>query len=184
MKIRTDFVSNSSSSSFIVISNTNLEKLDFYGQTITVPSPEQGNCEFGWQFKEYRSFGAKLNFCALLITDAKRLSRSIEYYKKYLENHNISNWEIDYTKRMISDMQACYNKYENMQNMLIDVCKNMFNLNIEIINPEDEGLFAYIDHQSSIYENPDNARMFNSDIDLYNFLVSKDSYISTGNDNK
>jgi hypothetical protein len=70
-----------------------------------------------------------------------------------------------------------------MQNMLINVCKNMFNLNIEIINPEDEGLFAYIDHQSSIYENPENARMFNSDIELYNFLASKDSYISTGNDN-
>jgi hypothetical protein len=184
MKIRTDFVSNSSSSSFIVISNTNLEKLDFYGQIITVPSPEQGNCEFGWQFKEYYSFGAKLNFCALLITDAKRLNRSIEYYKEYLENHNISNWEIDNIKRMISGMQACYDKYENMQNMLIDVCKNMFNLNIEIIDPENEGLFAYIDHQSSIYENPDNASMFNSDIELYNFLASKSSYISTGNDNE
>lgn len=80
-------------------------------------------------------------------------------------------------------MQACYDKYENMQNMLIDVCKNMFNLNIEIIDPEDEGLFAYIDHQSSIYEDPENARMFNSNIDLYNFLASKGSYISTGNDN-
>jgi hypothetical protein len=184
MKIRIDFVSNSSSSSFIVICNTNLEKLDFYGQTITVPSLEQGNCEFGWQFKEYYSFGAKLNFCALLITDAKRLGRSIEYYKKDLENNNISKNSIDYIKCMIRDMQTCYNKYENMQNMLIGVCKNMFNLNIEIIDPEDEGLFAYIDHQSSIYENPDNARMFNSDIDLYNFLVSKDSYISTGNDNE
>jgi hypothetical protein len=26
--------------------------------------------------------------------------------------------------------------------------------------------------------------MFNSDIDLYNFLASKDSYISTGDDNE
>ena len=119
----------------------------------------------------------------MLTIDAKRLSRSIEYYKKDLENKNISNLEIDYIKCMISNMQACYDKYENMQNMLIDVCKNMFNLNIEIIDPEDEGLFAYIDHQSSIYEDPENARMFNSNIDLYNFLASKGSYISTGNDN-
>jgi hypothetical protein len=110
MKIRTDFVSNSSSSSFIVISNKNLEKLDFYGQTITVPSSEHGNCEFGWQFKEYYSFGAKLNFCALLITDVKRLSSSIEYYKKYLEDHNISNWEIDYTNRMIKDIVITNNE--------------------------------------------------------------------------
>jgi hypothetical protein len=36
--LRTDFVSNSSSSSFVVICHTNYDKLNYYNDTITLPT--------------------------------------------------------------------------------------------------------------------------------------------------
>lgn len=62
MKMRNGFVSNSSSSSFIVISD---------GPIFTGPISsdliigEDGHCEFGWEFERWYDFESKLNFAYL-----------------------------------------------------------------------------------------------------------------------
>jgi hypothetical protein len=70
-----------------------------------------------------------------------------------------------------------------MKIMLSNVCRDRFNLNIEFNYKSIDSFDAFIDHQSNMYESPDNARMFDNEDELYDFLASKDSYIATGNDN-
>ena len=68
MKIRTGFVSNSSSSSFVVVGDSKTyDKLDAqieYGVLNT--GGEYGNDEFGWQEETYNDIGSRLNLCMLL----------------------------------------------------------------------------------------------------------------------
>jgi hypothetical protein len=184
MKIRNDFVSNSSSSSFIVIKDTNKEYLDFYGQEIAVPNTEFGQCEFGWSFKKYHSFGDKLNFCALILNNVLSLKDTIDYYEKVLtEDNNLSLYMKDWHKQVIRDAKKLYVRYNDMKNMLMDVCKEKFNLEIQVINLKECNIFAYIDHQSGPFENPSIIEMFDNEDKLLDFLTSNDSYIATGNDN-
>ena len=74
--------------------------------------------------------------------------------------------------------------FEEYKNILIDVCKSEFNLHVDVLSyTEADKMWAYIDHQSGIFEKPENARMFESSDNLIDFLTSTDSYIRTGNDN-
>lgn len=63
MKKRITFISNSSSSSFIVISNDDLDQLKDE-DVLEVPTV-RGEYEFGWQEERYDDFYSKLNFCVL-----------------------------------------------------------------------------------------------------------------------
>jgi hypothetical protein len=183
MKIRTDFVSNSSSSSFIVINSTNIKYHNFHGQEIAVPNTELGQCEFGWSFEKYHSFGDKLNFCALLLNEVLSLKSTIKYHEKTLSNQELTSFMKDRYKQIIKREKKLYDRYDDMKNMLVDVCKEKFNLEIHIINPEACNTFAYIDHQSGPAEDPSIIEMFDNEDKLLDFLASNDSYIATGNDN-
>lgn len=66
MKIRNSFVSNSSSSSFIVISNGPISTRSI---PIDFVIGEDGNCEFGWEFDRWYDFNSKLNFAYLQSKD-------------------------------------------------------------------------------------------------------------------
>lgn len=63
MKKRITFISNSSSSSFIVISDYELDQLN-EDVSLLVPT-NKGEYEFGWQQRRYNDFYSKLNFCVL-----------------------------------------------------------------------------------------------------------------------
>ena len=178
---RNDFVSNSSSSSFIVINKNNDIKIyDYNNETVSVPCTD-GCYQFGWQFEKYDDFWSKLNFCAIQIIELKQ---SYEYAKEISEKQNKSDYDIGWLKyygHKILDN----NKFDKLTDMLKKVCKEQFNLNIEI--QFDAGLMgssidAYIDHQSSASEGA-NMEMFDSENDLIYFLASTKSYIKTGNDN-
>ena len=89
MKIRNDFVSNSSSSSFIVINDTNKiypDVQDYHTEydPLMLPTDEYGGeCCFGWEFEKYRSFWSKLNWCAILITQMEMYLNMSEEDKKW-----------------------------------------------------------------------------------------------------
>lgn len=64
MKIRQGFVSNSSSSSFIIISDlmNAYEYKDQYKNKVLIVDNNLGETEFGWDYCKYDDFGSKLIF--------------------------------------------------------------------------------------------------------------------------
>ena len=165
---RNDFVSNSSSSSFIVIANKieqkYLPKISI--KKISVPTKDYGKYSFGWEFTHYKDFWSKLNFCAIQLHDLFKCC-----------NDPINEYERDYYKKY---------KFDNRLKMLQKVCKEKFNLDVKVkLEYEDsEKWDYYIDHQSSVTE-ARNMDMFENEDILYRFLGNEEnSYISGGNDNE
>lgn len=176
MKTRFDYVSNSSSTSFIVIekcADIN-DKRYHYDEPLILPN-EYGCCEFGWQDARYDDFLSKLNWCAIILNEihqAKNDTRTFEI------DESDASWYTNAKRKMIT---FCEN-YDKYVNMLIGVCKKHFNLEIKL-NFDEDRLFFYIDHQSGVFEKPENVKMFESEDTLYTFLASPHSYIQCGNDN-
>lgn len=178
--LRNDFVSNSSSSSFIVISDKNIKKYDFKDEPPHALPNRLGNYEFGWSFIKYHDFYSKLNFCALQIHD-------INLQKKYIQTYDYSGIKdkisLDIIKKRHKHILEMVKEYDKCWDMLVKVCHDNFNLDIMLKTDDTiEHMWAYIDHQSSASEGC-NMEMFESEDSLYNFLASVDSYVATGNDN-
>ena len=62
MKIRNGFVSNSSSSSFIVIGNKPITNVKLNENFVI---GKYGECEFGWEFIKYDDMDSRINFAYL-----------------------------------------------------------------------------------------------------------------------
>ena len=164
MKVRLGHVSNSSSSSFIVISHntpkeTHIPKFD------EISIPYRGGCyQFGWDWEKHQTFGSRLNFAAIQANikaarDAYNEKGECRYNEHYMERLKPSDeWLV----------------------MLKDVLREEFgDIDITLSITDD----CYIDHQSNVGDGQ-NYEMFNSREDLKAFLFNEGSYIKTGNDNE
>ena len=169
MKIRIDFVSNSSSSSFIVITDSGkmAEKKEISAEAdqIVVPSLEMGEACFGWQTEKYYDFWSKLNWCAIVVLT-----------KKGLEEDETSD------EKLKDEVSKPWFRANEMENMLKSVCVK-FGYDVVLAEQSKDYCDFYIDHQSNIVEEPDNARMFASEKTLHDFLLNDGSYIDNSNDN-
>jgi len=175
--IRNEFVSNSSSSSCILIDNVRdineFPKRDFGQKTITLPT-DKGTKEFGWDFVDYKTIYDKLNFCAIQLIDLKYIE---DYHAK---NKFKENWQ----RKLWNEFNKKYS-YDKCLKLLKDVCLKEFNLKIDFVKINEEKRWEngfYIDHQSSVTEHK-NMGMFDNYDQLHRFLASDESMICGGNDN-
>ena len=196
MKTREDFVSNSSSSSYIVIASSGslcstalISQENKKFMNYSIPNKDHGCKEFGWQDEAYSSLEDKLNWCGIILLELYAACRSIELKAGFLGKK---------APKTDSKYEELKDKYAKWKAMLEKVCQEKLGIgiyvNLDWIHPyggEEPGECAYvgmfgcyIDHQSSIFEAPENGKMFESEDSLYNFLAYQDSYIQCGNDNE
>lgn len=195
MKTRIDFVSNSSSSSFIVIADygklcsiENFKLLNKKSMNYPIPNKDYGCKEFGWQDEAYNTLEDKLNWCGIILLELYAACRSTELKAGFLGKK---------ASKIDSKYEDLKDKYAKWKAMLEKVCQEKLGIGIYVNSdwihlyggeePSEcayVGLFrCYIDHQSNIFEKPANGRMFESEDALYNFLAYEESYIQCGNDN-
>lgn len=160
MKIRSGFVSNSSSSSFIVISQNGedvsyeLRKKHEAGITTLVVDGNLGHTEFGWERNKYNDFGSKLIFA-------------------YLQAHYLIQDKDDRGSDWLAMLEEVVK--ENLGVNGIE-----WNLSTEL--NDNRKTWAFIDHQSASFKGV-NTEMFEDKKSLKLFLFNTYSYIETGNDN-
>lgn len=128
MKRRLGFVSNSSSSSFVVVS-----EYGYHGkQTLTMTDGKLvlgqigGNDEFGWSFIEYNDFLSKLNWVCLQ-ADYSKDNRYKEMIESVLKN-NIDGieeivWELEGSidhQSKTTGMEQIFKDETSLKNFLFD----------------------------------------------------------------
>jgi hypothetical protein len=167
MKIRSGFVSNSSSSSFIVIEQLTgpilMDRRCVFDGNQLVVDRHTGEYEFGWNREKYYDFGSKLIFA-------------------YFQAEYVLNNPYHDNKKSINKGKEMLEMLEKVLKEVLDIKEIVWNVTTKW-GEEAEGLDqGYIDHQSASYEGQ-NIEMFENEQTLKSFLFNSKSYIQTGNDN-
>lgn len=184
MKIRNGFVSNSSSSSFIVIAKGNPkrvevsdlylnEKLLWQGQRILAlgKDNETTNLKFGWEWRKYKDWTEKAVWAWLQIWYANEILTTDHYNKEFTEGVRMGNRL--HPKEWLEMLTKVIKEHTDVDDIYWDW-----------LTASMRDYDAYIDHQSTCIEDLDMINIFASEDSLARFIFNEDSYIATGNDNE
>jgi hypothetical protein len=198
MKIRKGFVSNSSSSSFVIIdpNEENKANIHFEGNVIKVPQTYGGNTFFDRTREKYFDFGSKLNWAFFLAYSMDSFQASYgdivsEHNKdlftdKWWDNHSLKDYH-----NLVTRVKSVLLKGLGIPSIVsIEIYLNndkydedyhpWWKNKIEI--KEEDYVYGHIDHQSDWMERPENLIIFNNgENNLFQFLFHVNSFIQ-GND--
>ena len=164
MKIRNSFISNSSSSSFIVIDSKINPDLNLFIDDGIFILGEKGEYEFGWQNEKYRDLNSKINFCYI--------------QAKYMVERSTNS---DYIEMLYKVLKDYFPQIQDIIPIL-----TIWSDNIKYVEHSMYGKMrtkgGYIDHASAATED-ENLEMFESEDNLRAFLFGDNSYIQNDNDN-
>lgn len=178
MKVRTSFVTNSSSSSFVYTAlDSEMDPTQLsIGKGWKIETKEENGVnvldmttfsyDFGWSFTRYSSVEDKFAYAVTCIAnwqdyEKKRQRPKFERYRK-------PQYEWD-----ISDAYLC----ETTEGRILQNClKKYLNLDVDVVL-----MNSSMDHQ--MYEDGGQEEMFANEDNLAYFLFSANSYVDTGNDN-
>lgn len=190
MKIRNGFISNSSSSSFVLISNRGnydpdeimkylkkkKSKYSLYETTYRLNLPIKSGCFcFGRQYKNYKTLADKLNLITYFILSRKiYCNSSVEDWEK---THQMEEM-VENAVKTVLIRRSCERGHRPGENE-IDVSL-AFDYNAMFMSSQNRyGEVLDVDHQS---DSPENMKMFESSKAMYNFLFNDASAICNGSD--
>jgi hypothetical protein len=163
MKYRNGFVSNSSSSSYVVIdASKGYEKYDMSGKTLVI-NANLGETDFGWGPEIIRDVGSRINFAYLQAEYAER-----KYSSREGEHNKASSLVY------LSMLEAAIKEHTLAQDIRVGI-SSKYPLPTGMVN-------GYIDHQSCAAEG-ENLEIFKDHNTLRDFLFGLGSQIVLDNDN-